>query len=286
MGNIHGDNVHSTGKGTSESMRIMCLNGWGGVCHEALVGDIGAIAADVLCLQEVVHTPDAPNAWLTYRDGAHVLPQRANFFGDVANALPHHAALFCPAARGPLWDGETEVASFWGLATFVAPNLTTVRQAQDFVHKDYSPHGYGEHPRSRNAHGVRLYHEAARRFVTIVHMHGLRDLNGKGDTPERLAQAERLAALTASLAQPRDRLTVCGDFNVEPGSETFAILARLGLNDLVTAGGWPGTRTSLYTKEGSFADHMLVDSLTGADPRFEVLYEPEMSDHAALVLDF
>jgi Endonuclease/Exonuclease/phosphatase family len=266
-------------------MRIMCLNGWGGVRHEALVGGVGAIAPDVLCLQEVVHTPGAPNAWLTYRDGAHVLPQRANFFGDVANALPHHAAFFCPAARGPLWDGETEIASFWGLATFVAPHLTIVGQAQGFVNKDYSHDGFGEHPRSRNAHGVRLFDAAARRFVTIVHMHGLRDLNGKGDTPERRTQAERLATLTASLARPGDRLIVCGDFNVEPGSETFAILARLGLHDLVTACGWPGTRTSLYKKEGRFADYMLVDRQTGTDPRFEVLYQPEMSDHAALMLD-
>lgn len=93
--------------------------------------------------------------WPTYRDGGHRLPQRANFFRDVRAALPEHVATFCPAAQGVLWDGETSIPSQWGLATFVHRSLPVIAQAQDFVHKCYSPRGYGDHPRSRNAHGVR-----------------------------------------------------------------------------------------------------------------------------------
>ena len=58
-------------------MRIMCLNGWGGKLHEVLIPYLMAAAPDLLCLQEVVHTPEAAKYWLTYRAGAHVLPQRA-----------------------------------------------------------------------------------------------------------------------------------------------------------------------------------------------------------------
>ena len=265
-------------------MRIMCLNGWGGKLHAALIPYIAGASPDILCLQEVLHSPASGKDWLTYRDGDHVLPQRANFFREVAAALPDHAALFCPAAQGVLWDGDVPVPSQWGLATFVRGGLPVIGQAQGFVHKDFSAHGYGDHPRSRGAHGVRVYDYAQDRAVTVAHMHGLRDPNGKMDTPERAAQARRLAALTTGLAGPEDALVVCGDFNVEPGSETLRILADLGLTELVTARGFEGTRTSHYTKPGRFADYMLVDRKTPV-AGFDVVRQPEVSDHCPLVLE-
>jgi hypothetical protein len=42
--------------------------------------------------------------WLTYRDGAHALAQRANFFPGFAAALPDHVVICCRAAQGVLWD--------------------------------------------------------------------------------------------------------------------------------------------------------------------------------------
>jgi endonuclease/exonuclease/phosphatase family metal-dependent hydrolase len=77
---------------------------------------------------------------------------------------------------------------------------------------------------------------------------------------------------------------ICGDFNVEPGSETFDILARGGIRDLVTGQGHPGTRTDLYARPGRFADYLLVNA--AARPKaFEVVRRPVVSDHCALVLD-
>jgi endonuclease/exonuclease/phosphatase family metal-dependent hydrolase len=263
----------------------MCLNGWGGKLHAPLVSYLRSSTPDVLCLQEVVHSPEVVKEWLTYRDGDHVLPQRANLFRDVAAALPDHTAMFCPAAQGVLWDGEEPVASQWGLATFVHRALPITEQAQGFVHKGFSADGYGEHPRSRNAHAVRVYDFAKARFVCVAHMHGLRDLDGKTDTPERIEQAERLAELVQRIAAPDDPVVVCGDFNVEPESRTFEILGRMGLIDLVTTRGFNGTRTSHYPKPGKFADYMLVNGqVEVAD--FSVVAEPEVSDHCPLLLDF
>ena len=107
-------------------MRIMCLNGWGGRLHDALAAYMRSVSPDVLCLQEVVHTPASDMDWLDYRDGDHVLPQRANFFRGVALALPDHVATFCPAARGELWDGDRAVPSQWGLATFVRAGIPVI----------------------------------------------------------------------------------------------------------------------------------------------------------------
>ena len=263
----------------------MCLNGWGGRLFDALVDYLRAEEPDLLCLQEVVHTPAAQTAWLEYRDGDHVLPQRANLFAELRAALPDHAAIFCPAAQGLLWDGETGVPSQWGLATFLRTSYPLIGQVQGFVHKDFSPDGYGAHPRSRCAHAVRFYDPVGRRTICAAHMHGLRDPGaGKADTPDRLAQAVRFAALIRAAARPGDRLVACGDFNVEPGSATFGTLGTLGLADLVTGRGFTDTRGSHYAKPGRFADYMLVETGTEVTG-FDVVASPEVSDHRPLLLE-
>jgi endonuclease/exonuclease/phosphatase family metal-dependent hydrolase len=262
----------------------MCLNGWGGKLNDELIPYLRSASPDILCLQEVVHSPATDKDWLTYRDGAHVLPQRPNFFTDVGRALPDHVATFCPASQGVLWDEDEAVPSQWGLATFVRSSFPIIGQIQAFVHRGFSPDGYGEHPRCRNAHAIRVFDFERNRPVTIVHMHGLRDLNGKMNTPERLAQAGKLRDLTQAIAEPGDRIVLCGDFNVEPDSETFEILKPLGLTELVTTGGHQGTRTSHYKKPGRFADYMLVDD-AAAVVDFQVVSQPKVSDHCPLLLE-
>lgn len=267
-----------------EPMKIMCLNGWGGTLYEDLLPYLSHTVPDVLCLQEVVHSPATEKDWLTYRDGDHILPQRANFFRDVCRALPDHVAIFCPAAQGVLWDEEVQIPSQWGLATFVHKSLPVIGQVQGFVHKEYSPVGYGDHPRSRSAHAVRVFDYGSDRAVSITHMHGLRDLNGKMDTPERRVQAERLLALSDAVSCPGDLRVICGDFNVEPASETLEILTHAGLAEMVTSRGFESTRNSRYTKPGRFADYLLVSD-AAAVRSFDVIQDPEVSDHCPLILE-
>lgn len=265
-------------------MKVMSLNGWGGRLYDDLPPYLAAADPDVLCLQEVVHTPGVDNQWLTYRDKSHVLPQRARFFEEVSAALPDHVAIFSPAAQGELWDGETPYPSQWGLATFVRRAFPIIGQYAGFVHGTFSPYGYGPHPRARNAHAVRLYDYGKDWPITIAHTHGLRVPGaGKTDTPERLAQADRLAALVSATAEPGDRVVLCGDFNVLPDSETFSVLLKIGLKDLVTGRGYESTRTSHYEKPGRFADYMLVNAPL-ATAGFDVVRDPEVSDHCPLIL--
>jgi endonuclease/exonuclease/phosphatase family metal-dependent hydrolase len=264
-------------------MHIVSLNAWGGRCHDLLIPWIAATQPDVLCLQEVIHSPVAAPGWLTYRDGDHVLPQRAHLFAEVAAALPDHIATFCPAAQGTLWDGDHALPSQWGLATFVHRRFPVIGQAQGFVHKDWSADGYGDHPRSRTGHAVRLYDPDQRRTLSVAQMHGLRDPIGKIDTPDRAVQASRFLALSEQVSTPGDLRILCGDFNVLPESETLRVLSARGFVELVTARGFPGTRTSLYRKPGRFADYMLIDD-PAAVRHFDVIVEPEVSDHCPLAL--
>lgn len=262
----------------------MCLNGWGGKRWDVLLPYLREVDPDVLCLQEVVHTPATDQDWLTYRDGAHVLPQRANFYQDIARALPDHVGGFSPAARGILWDNETEVPSYWGLATWVRKSVPIIAQQQGFVHRTYSPNSYGEHPRSRSAHVVRVFDYDAHRAITIAHMHGLRDLQGKHDTPERAHQAHRFLNLARQVAEDGDPMILCGDFNVGPTSETLQILGQAGFTELVTTRTRRGTRNSLYPKPERHADYLMVNEAVDVK-QFDVVFEPEVSDHCPLILE-
>ena len=267
-------------------MRILSLNAWGGKLYAPLLDYLAAVDADVLCLQEVVNTPGSAEAELTYRDGDHVLNQRTNLYEDIKHVLPRHESRFFPASRGVLYDGQGRMhASEFGLATFTRYGLPVIGETMSFVHGAFSADGWGDHPRARNAHCVRLFDPASAAPVTIAHMHGLRDpATGKADSEIRRRQAERLAALIRTVWQPGERLVVCGDFNVLPGSSTFEVLAELGLSDLVTGCGHADTRTSHYAKPERFADYMLVNDAVRVTS-FEVVAAPEVSDHRALLLE-
>ncbi|HEV7253931.1 MAG TPA: endonuclease/exonuclease/phosphatase family protein [Mesorhizobium sp.] len=265
-------------------MRILCLNAWGGRLHAPLLSFLAEADPDVLCLQEVTRGRDGSPGWLTYRDGDHELRQRADLLGDLRKALPRHDAYFCPAARGLLYDGERPVPSEHGLATFVRNTLSVIGQAQDFVHGTFSARGWGDHPRARNAHCVRVFSGELGGTVTVAHMHGLRDPAGKGDTPARASQAQSFAGLIRRVWSPGERLVACGDFNVLPDSQTFDTLGTLGLVDLVTGRGHADTRTSHYRKAERFADYMLVTRQVEV-LRFDVPAEPEVSDHRPLVAE-
>lgn len=265
-------------------MRILSLNVWGGMLYQPLLAYLAAVEADVYLLQEVSRAPDAGCEWLTYRDGAVELQQRAHLYDEIAAILPGHDGLFAPSMRGFLMEGERPCPQFFGLATFVRKSLPLIGQALGFVHGGFSAHDFGAHPRARNAHGIRLHDYGSDRSLAIVQMHGLRDPAGKHDTPEREKQAAALCAVIDRIASPEDGLVVSGDFNLLPESATFAMLATRGLKELVTTRGFRDTRTSHYTKPGRYADYMLVnEAITVRD--FAVVDEPEVSDHRALLLD-
>lgn len=267
-------------------MRIVSLNTGGGRFFDALVGWVRETDADVWCFQEVTRAPGGESGWLDFIDGDVLLPQRADLFRDLSDVLPGHDGTFLPAATGLLHDRHgTLVPNAFGLATFVRSRLPVIGATAKFVHGCYSPDGWGEHPRPRNAHGVRIWDAARDRAITVVQIHGLRDPAGKHDTPPRMNQALALRDLIADTRGGSDEATVvCGDFNLLPESWTFEVLAEIGLVDLVTTRGFTDTRTSHYRKPGRHANYLLVNA--AAEVRaFDVVTDPEVSDHRALSVE-
>lgn len=263
-------------------MRIVSLNAWGGAMFEPLIEWLPRSGADILCLQEVTRTPGL-GGWTSFDDGERSLPQRANLLADVQVVLPDHQALFVVSDSGPVHGpGGVSHRQDFGIALFVHQRLSIIGHNAGFVHGDFVDHDrWAIADRPRIAQAVRVVDRSALRAFTVAHLHGLRDPAGKHDTPQRLAQAERLAELIRNTAKPEDLVVAAGDLNLLPDSETFEVLGRVGLIDLV---GPADTRTSRYSKPVRHANYLLV-----SDPslvkRFTVAAEPEVSDHRFLQLD-
>lgn len=261
-------------------IRIVSLNVWGGAMFDALAAWLADGQADIYCFQEVTRTADL-GGWTRYDDPDRSLPQRANLFADLADALPSHVGYFRASDAGPVKNQAGHIyTQEFGIAAFVHQHHTVLTETARFAHGAFTEHAsWPRGGRPRIAQAIRV--SAAHRSFTVVHFHGLRDPLGKFDTPERIAQATRLAELVRDTQGPNDHLIVCGDFNVLPDSSTFDILAGIGLTDLV---GNADTRTSRYTKPNRHANYMLV-----SDPEdviaFTAAQEPEVSDHRILTLD-
>jgi endonuclease/exonuclease/phosphatase family metal-dependent hydrolase len=263
-------------------VRVVSVNAWGGALFDNLATWLRSCNADVVCLQEVTHTPGL-SGWTRFDDGERTLPQRASLFADVRDILPNHQALFLANDSGPVHDehGHRHRQDF-GLGTFVAEHLPVIGLQTSFVHGTFVDHDeWAIADRPRAAQSVRVVDRVHARNVTIIQLHGLRDPAGKHDTAARRAQALRLVEFITRSREPDDLTVVCGDLNLLPHSETFALLAEVGLVDLVGAS---DTRTSRYGKAVRHASYLLVPD-PSAVLHFEIVGAPEVSDHRPLVLD-
>jgi endonuclease/exonuclease/phosphatase family metal-dependent hydrolase len=264
-------------------VKIVSLNAWGGQVWDALAPWIADLDADVLCLQEVTRAPVPSPDWLQYRDAFRELDQRADLFGDVSRLLPGHQAHFAAATRGTLFDADgNELASEHGLALWVRRDLAITHLAHDFTHGTYRSGGWGPEPVPRTMQVVRIENPGAGQAICVGHLHGLRDPTGKGDTPARMAQNQRIIEVFQSVWAPSSSGVLAGDFNILPGSDCFDALEAIGLRNLISLHGISDTRTHLYSKEQRFADYMLVtdDVIAG---RFEVPAAPVVSDHRPMI---
>ena len=269
------------------TLRVVSINIWGGRVYEPLIKYLPAVNADVYCLQEVYNAPLPMDEWLIYgaNDAWEGEKVRPNLFREIGEVLPEHRGMYFPAARGFLHDGaKTEHPVEYGIAMFVRRSLPIIGERMDFVYSEFRHWGYGDPPLSRNAHCVRLFDYGNGKPVTIAHMHGLYDKRGKIDSDIREDQAHAFASLIGDVAEDGDAVIACGDWNVLPTSNTFTILKKLWLRDLVVGGGHTDTRSSFYKKNPRYADYMMVSpNVRVLD--FEVVADPEVSDHRPLLLD-
>ncbi len=244
-------------------MKILCLNTWGGRLTEKLVDFLKQHAdVDVFCFQEVYNEAHGKDTiWMD---------TNFDLLNDLKKALPDYLCYYDP-----------HLSDYWGLAMFVRKELIVLEQGEWFVHK-HKGHNYEQEKighTAKNVQYVTLKIEDQQK-LTIINFHGLWNGQGKGDSDDRIEQSRQLVEFCARM---RNQYVLCGDFNLLPDSKSLLMFEEFGLRNLIKENNITSTRTSLYPKEGRFADYAFVPK--GVDvKKFSVLPD-EVSDHAPLLIE-
>lgn len=240
-------------------MKVISLNTWGGRIQKPLIDFVKRHRdVDIFCFQEMLDNAQEIM-------GEEYPDDMYNQFSDLQALLPEHKGFFRPVLKG-----------VYGLAMLVKKDIEVTEEGEMLIHKSSSDLITDGH-HSRNMQWVRFVSKGTD-FV-VVNVHGLWNGKGKDDTPERIAQSKLIKEF---LDRSRGVKILCGDFNLNPETESIELLEK-GMRNLVKEYGITSTRTSLYTKPGKFADYAFVsEDLNVKD--FRVLPD-EVSDHAPLLLE-
>lgn len=242
------------------SMKLITLNIWGGHIRNPLLTFIKSHQEiDVFCFQEVYR--NAPKK-ISSEDRQVSL----NIFAELEQLLPKHSGYFRPV-----------VNDIYGLSIFAKKGIDIQGEGALTIHDNPDYPGLGP-THSRNLQWLEC--RLGKKVYSIINVHGLWNGRGKTDTPERIAQSQRIRDFMDTINTPK---IVCGDFNLRPDIESMKMLEK-GMNNLIKTHNVKTTRTSLYAKEEKFADYILTSPDITVN-KFEVLKD-EVSDHSPLMLDF
>lgn len=242
------------------NMKLITLNIWGGHIRNPLLDFIKSHQEiDIFCFQEV------------YRNAAEKISDEdrkvsLNIFGELQELLPKHKGFFRPV-----------VENIYGNSIFVKNTIQVLKEGEINIHDNPNYPGRGP-THSRNLQWLECC--VGKQKFAVLNVHGLWNGKGKTDTPERIAQSQKIRQFMDSINLPK---VLCGDFNLRPDTESLQMLEQ-GMNNLVKAYNVSSTRTSLYTKAERFADYILTSPEIKVN-MFEVL-KHEVSDHAPLLIDF
>lgn len=241
-------------------MKLITLNIWGGHVRDPLLQFIkDSQHIDIFCFQEVYH--NAPKK-ISSEDRVVSL----QIFSELQALLPNHHSFFRPV-----------VHNVFGIGMFIKQDIKVLGEGEITIHDNPQYPGTGP-THQRNLQWAKCSFDNEVRF--IINVHGLWNGKGKTDTPERIAQSERIRAFLDVIQAPK---ILCGDLNLRPDTTSVKILEK-DMKNLIHAYNVKSTRTSFYPKEEKFADYIFTSPEIKVN-HFEVLKD-EVSDHSPLFLDF
>lgn len=250
-------------------MKLITLNIWGGKVTNELIEFVkkhtGEI--DIFCFQEVFNSTEHGCA----EDGDMI-----NIHSLLRNALSgytgFHEQAISVEKRG--------VQVPYGLAMFAKESISIkARGAYEIFAADADI----ELPK-----GLQLWNRLLQ-YMTITHrntdltifnLHGIYTGGGKGDNSVRIEQSTKVRNF---MARHEGKRIICGDFNLNPETESLKILGE-GMRNLIQENGITSTRSHHYKGESKFADYMFATSDIEVK-HFEVLADV-VSDHSPLLLEF
>lgn len=245
-------------------MKLISLNTWGGIVKDELHDFIKehSIDTDIFCFQEIFD--NAINARVDVLGDIDI-----NLYKTITDLLPDHKGFFAPS------QDEDE-----GLAIFVKPHIKLEEVGDVFVHRYRNAIENDDGTTiGRNIQFIKFNQNG--QDYTVINFHGLWNGGGKTDSPDRLEQSRKIREFIDTKA--KGKVILVGDFNLEPSTESVAILEK-DMRNLITEYGVTSTRSHHYTKPIKLADYAIVSNDLKVE-KFEVLQDP-VSDHLPLLLEF
>jgi endonuclease/exonuclease/phosphatase family metal-dependent hydrolase len=247
----------------SNKMKLISLNAWGGILKDELREFMLEQAAntDIFCLQEIFHNAVNARKVLGNID--------INLYDTLTELLPGYKGFYAPSQL----DDE-------GLAFFVKPHINIDEVGDIFVHR-YLDAMEDEDGTTigRNIQFLKFNNDG--KDYTVINFHGLWNGGGKTDSLDRLEQSRKIREYMDT--QATGKVILIGDFNLEPETESVAILEK-DMRNLIKEYGVTSTRSRHYKKPVKFADYAIVSNDLNVE-KFEVLQD-SVSDHLPLLLEF
>ena len=256
-------------------MKLITLNIWGGKIFRDLVGFVSkqSTDTDIFCFQEVFNGSERAK---TDNLVDHLEGVVTDMYSVLEKTLPEFKGFHAEA--GEFEVGTTKAS--YGLAIFVRRGVEVKKQGFQEIFKLNEDLGLPDGMTVWNRLLQYITIPYGKDELTIFNLHGLYTGGGKGDGQARLRQSERVKEFMDSVVGPK---ILCGDFNLNPDTQSLAIL-ETGMVNLVKQHGVSSTRSHHYTKEQKWADYILC-SPDLEIKQFEVLQDV-VSDHLPLELKF
>lgn len=256
-------------------MRVVSLNTWGGKLFSPLIKFLKKTSSktDIFCFQEVLHTTSR----VKKRDEF-----RLNLFAELELYLADFRGYMAASERRRIFTGPVNFHCDSGSAIFVRKSHT-VRSHKSFSIGVTRAVPWGKDGWKEIAQCVTVKLENTP--YIFCNIHGIADWP-KIDTPERLEQSYRIICAVNAF---KGKKIVCGDFNLNPKTESVRMFKEAGMRNLVREYRVQKTRSSLFYKQNPGATDKISDYMfISPDITVNEFATPAIaiSDHLPLMLDF
>lgn len=257
-------------------MKLISLNTWGGRLLEPLLKFIENRSADtdIFCFQEVFMGKEPES-------DANI---RLNLLDEMKKVLPDFSHYSHLAKKGGEYFINSALEVPYGIAVFVKKSIEVSHSGGDWVwQKELIPEEIFP-PTNGNFLHIEL---SGHPGVVVGNFHGFVTFkSGKGDTPIRKYQAERVMEFYQKQPDIRKQVLI-GDFNLRPEAESIKIFEEK-LRNLVKEYNIQTTRNSNYKNMEKYKDY--IADYCFVSPNVEVVdfkvLPDTVSDHQPLFLDF
>ena len=244
-------------------MKLITLNIWGGRVYEPLMEFLRKYSreVDVFCFQESFD--NLPG------HGSTLQPEkRQDIDQDIRKILKGFDGWLAP-----MQDHEESPAMY------VRKTISIKKKGEEFVYRWKNAMVGGD----SSTYGVNIQYaqiEQDQKQYTICNMHGHWTPYFKGDNKARLEQSRNAIKFLDSMPGPK---IFCGDFNMDPDTESMRILEGR-MRNLIKEYEVASTRNHFHSQGSQFADYIMVSpEVTVKD--FKVMQDV-VSDHLPLLLEF